>query len=243
MAKKRTNLSLSEIVAPLPAGIVKNNPVFRLVLGTCPTLAVTTSAINGLSMGLATTFVLIGANAIVSLLRNFIPQKVRIPCFILVIATFSTVVEMVMNYALPDLYETLGLFIPLIVVNCIVLARAESFASVNPVLPSMMDGLGIGLGFTVSLTFMGLFREFLGAGSVFGYAIPGLQDVAMTIFILPAGGFLAFGLLMVVYNQIFDAIDRKRAARRAALSVKKDSPEMQAAVELAERADEEGGVQ
>lgn len=207
-------VSLRTLSEPLVNGFTKNNPTFRLVLGTCPTLAVTTSAMNGISMGLATTFVLIGSNAMISLLRNIIPDKVRIPAFILIIATFVTVVQRVMNAYLPDLYASLGLFIPLIVVNCIILARAESFASANPVLPSVLDGLGAGLGFTVSITFMSMVREFVGSGSVFGYAIPALQDLKMTIFIMPAGGFMVFGFLMVVFNQIFNLIEKKKGAKQ-----------------------------
>jgi electron transport complex protein RnfE len=194
---------------PLTDGLTKSNPTFRLVLGTCPTLAVTTSALNGLTMGLATAFVLICSNAIISLLRNFIPSKVRIPCYVLVIAAFVTVVQMLMNKFLPELYTSLGLFIPLIVVNCIILARAESFASANPVLPSMADGLGSGLGFTLSLTVMGFVRELIGAGAVFGHEIVFLQPVAMSIFIMPAGGFLVYGFMMVIFNVAYEHISKK----------------------------------
>ena len=201
MAKDATR-NLRETFEPLTSGVFKNNATFRLVLGTCPTLAVTTSAINGLSMGLATTFVLVCSNAIVSLLRNFIPRKVRIPAYILVIATFSTLVQMIMRKWLPDLYDSLGLFLSLVVVNCILLARAESFASLNPVLPSVLDGIGIGLGFSFSLTLLGMIREFLGAGALFGYEFTALVEAGlpMTIFILPAGGFLVYGFMMVIYN-------------------------------------------
>lgn len=200
-------------------GVIKNNPTFRLVLGTCPTLAVTTSAMNGLSMGLATTFVLICSNMLISLLRNIIPDKVRIPAYVLVIATFVTVVQMFLKAYLPALNASLGLFIPLIVVNCIILARAESFANSNPVLPSILDGIGIGAGFTLALTLIGFVRELLGAGSVtFGNAtlvIPGLSSAAMTVFILPAGGFFIYGFLMVAFNVIVGKIEQKKAGKRA----------------------------
>ena len=190
-------------------GIISNKPVFRLVLGICPVLAVTTMAINGIGMGLAATFVLLCSNVLISLLRNIIPDKVRIPAFILVIATFVSIVEMVMRRYLPDLYQSLGLFIPLIVVNCIILARAEAFASTNKVIDSAVDGLGMGIGFTISLTLMGLIREILGAGAAFGYEIPILSGYAMTIFILPAGGFLTFGLLMATVVAISIRKNRK----------------------------------
>ena len=196
---------VKDTLEPLTHGIIKDNATFRLVLGTCPTLAVTTSGLNGLYMGLATTFVLVCSNAIISLLRKIIPRKVRIPCYILVIATFSTIVEMVMRKFLPAIYDVMGLFLSLIVVNCILLARAESFSSLNPVLPSVMDGLGIGLGFSMSLTLMGLVR----AGTFFGLIVPFMQNVKMTIFILPAGGFMVFGLLMVLYNLVVGEIEKK----------------------------------
>ncbi len=224
---KNIKFNINTLSEPLIGGLTKNNPTFRLVLGSCPTLAVTTSALNGLSMGLATTFVLICSNALISLLRHVIPSKVRIPTYILIIATFVTIVQMCMNTFLPTLYDSLGLFLPLIVVNCIILARAESFASNNSVLPSIADGLGVGLGFTISLTVLGLAREFLGTGSLFGYTIPGLDNVAMTIFVLPAGGFLIYALLMVAYNSIFDAIEK----RKLDLAHKKAEDEMEDAIE------------
>lgn len=216
--KNNKKLTANEIVSPLKDGIIKNNPVFRLVLGTCPTLAVTTSAINGLSMGLAVTFVLTCANIIVSMLRNFIPRKVRIPCYILIISTFSTVVDMVMKKFIPSLHDSLGLFIPLIVVNCVLLARAEGFASLNRVLPSAMDGIGIGLGFTLALTLIGIVREFFGAGAIFGYSIEALSraELPMTIFILPAGGFMVFGLLIVAFNLVVDKANGYFAKKKAA---------------------------
>ena len=197
-------------------GLIKNNPTFRLVLGTCPTLAVTTSAMNALGMGAAVTFVLTCSNIMISALRKVIPDKVRIPAYVLIIATFVTVIEMLMRRFLPDLYESLGLFLPLIVVNCIILARAEAFASQNPVLDSAVDGLGMGLGFTCSLTLIGIIREFLGAGSFFGLEIPGLSELSMAIFILPAGGFLVFGFLMALFNYIFAKVDENRAKKEEA---------------------------
>jgi electron transport complex protein RnfE len=183
-------------------GFIKENPTFVLLLGMCPTLGTTTSAINGMSMGLAATVVLICSNAVISLLKNVIPDKVRIPGFIVVIASFVTVVDLSMQAYLPDLYETLGLFIPLIVVNCIILGRAEAFASKNGVLLSIADGLGIGLGFTMSLTILGSVREILGNGSVFGYQfIPENIDKVL-LFIMPPGAFIALGFLIALVNHI-----------------------------------------
>ena len=182
-------------------GLIKENPILVLLLGCCPTLATTTSAINGMSMGLATTFVLIMSNLVISLLKNFIPDKVRIPCFIVVIASFVTIVQLVMQAYVPDIYETLGLFIPLIVVNCIVLGRAEAFASKNPVWPSILDGAGMGLGFTLALTVLGCVREFLGSGSVFGLRI--LPETAnILLFILPPGAFITLGYLIAIVKKL-----------------------------------------
>ena len=181
-------------------GLVKENPILVLLLGCCPTLATTTSAINGMSMGLATTFVLIMSNLVISLLKGFIPDKVRIPCFIVVIASFVTIVQLVMQAYVPDIYETLGLFIPLIVVNCIVLGRAEAFASKNPVWPSILDGAGMGLGFTFALTILGCIRELLGNGTIFALRI--LPETAnMLLFILPPGAFICLGLLIAIVNK------------------------------------------
>ena len=183
-------------------GLIKENPILVLLLGCCPTLATTTSAINGMSMGLATTFVLIMSNLVISLLKNFIPDKVRIPCFIVVIASFVTVVQLVMQAYVPSIYESLGLFIPLIVVNCIVLGRAEAFASKNPVWPSILDGAGMGLGFTFALTVLGSIREILGSGSIFNYRF--LADDAQTIliFVLAPGAFIALGYLIAIVNRL-----------------------------------------
>lgn len=183
-------------------GVLSENPTFRLVLGTCPTLAVTTSALNGLGMGAAATFVLLCSNIVISLLRNFIPSKVRIPAFITVICTFVTIIQLVMQAFLPALYESLGIFIPLIVVNCIILGRAEAFASKNPVVDSAVDGLGMGVGFTLALVLMGCVRELIGNGTIFGTAVFGAAYEPMLIAVLPAGGFLVFGLLLGIINAI-----------------------------------------
>ena len=183
-------------------GIFNENPTFRLVLGVCPTLAVTTSAINGLGMGLAATFVLLGSNVVISLLRNFIPDKVRIPAFVVVICTFVTMVQMLMQAFLPSLYDALGLFIPLIVVNCIILARAEAFASKNKVIPSALDGLGMGLGFTCALTILSSIREILGNGTILGYSLFGASFEPAIIMILPTGGFLTLGTVIAVIQAI-----------------------------------------
>lgn len=183
-------------------GLLKENPILVLLLGCCPTLATTTSAINGMSMGLATTFVLIMSNLSISLLKNFIPDKVRIPCFIVVIASFVTVVQLVMQAYVPAIYETLGLFIPLIVVNCIVLGRAEAFASKNPVWPSILDGAGMGLGFTMALTFLGSIREILGSGSIFNWRFLPEDANTILIFVLAPGAFIALGYLIAVVNKV-----------------------------------------
>ena len=203
-------------------GLIKENPILVLLLGCCPTLATTTSAINGMSMGLATTFVLVLSNIFISLLKGFIPDKVRIPCFIVVIASFVTLVQLLMQAYVPDIYETLGLFIPLIVVNCIVLGRAEAFASKNPVLPSLLDGLGMGLGFTLALTLLGCIRELLGNGTIFGvdlfstiangifkvfnltylFGITPPETPKILVFILPPGAFICLGLVIAIVNKL-----------------------------------------
>jgi len=185
----------------LTNGILKENPTFALVLGMCPTLATTTSAVNGMSMGLATLFVLVCSNVVISMLKNLIPDKVRIPAFIVVIATFVTMVQLVMQAYLPAIYDVLGLFIPLIVVNCIVLGRAEAFAAKNTVGLSALDGLGMGLGFTLSLTVLGVIREFLGAGTVFGFQIYSSQFAAL-IFVLAPGAFICLAYLMAIVNKL-----------------------------------------
>lgn len=183
-------------------GIWKENPALVLVLGACPTLAVTTEAFNGMGMGLATTFVLFFANTFVSLLKNLIPDKVRIAGFIIIIATFVTIVDLVMKAYIPDLYQTLGIFIPLIVVNCILLGRAEAFAQKNSIVPAMLDGLGMGLGFTLALTLMGGVREILGNGSLFGLKFVSENAKTMLLFIMPPGAFFTFGYLIALSNRI-----------------------------------------
>ena len=181
-------------------GILKENPTFVLILGMCPTLGVTSSAINGMGMGVATMAVLIMSNMVIAMIKNLIPDKVRIPAFIVVIASFVTIIEMLMKAYVPALYASLGVFIPLIVVNCIILGRAEAFASKIGVIDSALDGIGIGLGFTLSLTVIGMVREALGAGSIFGYNFAG--DVMPLLFILAPGGFIVLGYLMVLFNKI-----------------------------------------
>ncbi|HPJ22334.1 MAG TPA: electron transport complex subunit E [Clostridia bacterium] len=183
-------------------GLLKENPIFVLVLGMCPTLAVTTSAENGLGMGVAATVVLLGSNIVISMLRKLIPDKVRIPAYITVIAGFVTVVELLLKAYLPSLDKSLGIFIPLIVVNCIILARAEMFASKNGIVSSIADALGMGLGFTLALFIIGSVREILGAGAIFGMDITGGAIQPATIFILPAGGFLVLGILMALFNKL-----------------------------------------
>ena len=182
-------------------GIIKENPTFVLLLGMCPTLGTTSSALNGMSMGLATTFVLVCSNIVISLLRNLIPDKVHIPAYIVVIASFVTALQMLMQAYLPELYATLGLFIPLIVVNCIILGRAEAFAAKNGPIPSFFDGLGMGLGFTLALTVLGALRELLGTGTIFGFTLlPASTN--MLVFVLAPGAFLTLGFLIALFNLI-----------------------------------------
>lgn len=190
-------------------GLVKENPTFVLTLGMCPTLAVTTSAVNGLGMGLTTTVVLVLSNVIISLLRHIIPNRVRIPAFIVIVASFVTMVELLLEGFIPGLYAALGLYIPLIVVNCIILGRAESFASKNPILPSFFDGLGMGLGFTVALTAIGAVRELLGAGELFGFpvlnkifSVFSMEYVPVSIFVLAPGAFFVLASLTALQNRI-----------------------------------------
>ena len=198
-------------------GLIKENPTFVLMLGMCPTLAVTTSAINGLGMGLSTTVVLVLSNMLISMLRTVIPDSVRMPAFIVVVASFVTIVQFLLEGFVPSLYDSLGLYIPLIVVNCIILGRAESYASKNPVLPSIFDGIGMGLGFTFGLTCIAIVREFIGTGAIFGVQILPLADAAagkggyvpVTIFILPAGAFLVLAFLVAGMNKL-----KKRAAQK-----------------------------
>ena len=183
-------------------GLIKENPTLRLVLGTCPTLAVTTAAVNGIGMGLSATVVLICSNLAISLLRNIIPDKVRIPAFITIIAGFVSVVQMLVKAFLPAIDKSLGIYLPLIVVNCIILARAEMFASKNPPLASVLDGAGMGIGFTAVLTLMGAIRELLGAGSLFSFPVTSRFISPMIIFLLPPGGFFVFGILVAASNAI-----------------------------------------
>lgn len=198
-------------------GLIKENPTFVLMLGMCPTLAVTTSAINGLGMGLSTTVVLVLSNMLISMLRKVIPDSVRMPAFIVVVASFVTIVQFLLEGFVPSLYDSLGLYIPLIVVNCIILGRAESYASKNPVLPSIFDGIGMGLGFTFGLTCIAIVREFIGTGAIFGVQILPLADAAagkggyvpVTIFILPAGAFLVLAFLVAGMNKL-----KKRSAQK-----------------------------
>jgi electron transport complex protein RnfE len=186
----------------LTNGFFKENPSFVLVLGTCPALAVTTSAMNGLGMGVATMFVLIFSNLLIAALKNVIPDKVRIPAFIVVIATFVTIVDLVMQAYVPGLYKALGVFIPLIVVNCIILGRAEAFAQKNKVLPAILDGIGMGIGFTLAITLMGAIREVLGSGAIFDVKFVSEETKTMLIFIMPPGAFITYGYLIALFNRI-----------------------------------------
>lgn len=183
-------------------GLLRENPTLRLILGTCPTLAVTTAAINGIGMGVAATFVLLGSNVVISLLRNIIPDRVRIPAYITIIAAFVTVVQMIVKAFFPAIDSALGIYLPLIVVNCIILARAESFASKNPVLPSILDALGMGCGFTAALILMGSVRELIGNGTLFGIAITAGHIEPMLIMIMAPGGFFVFGILIALANKL-----------------------------------------
>ena len=199
MANKVT-MFLKEKLLLTWRGVIKENPTFVLVLGMCPTLGTTTSAENGFGMGVATMAVLIMSNIVISLIKNVIPDKVRIPAFIVVVASFVTVIQMLMQAFVPSLYASLGVFIPLIVVNCIILGRAEAFASKNNALDSALDGVGIGLGFTLSLTTIGAVREVLGSGAIFGYDL-GISEYTPLVFVLAPGGFMVLGFLMVLFNK------------------------------------------
>lgn len=183
-------------------GFIKENPVLVTLLGMCPTLAVTTMASNGIGMGLATTFVLVGSNIVISLLKKIIPDAVRLPCYIVIIAGFVTLIEFLLKGYLPALYDSLGIFLSLITVNCIILGRAEIFASKNKLIPSILDGLGMGLGFTLALFIMGAVREIMGTGSIFGVNIPFITENPMSIFIMPAGGFFTLGIIIAVVNRL-----------------------------------------
>ena len=183
-------------------GIIDENPTFRMVLGMCPTLAITTAASNGIGMGLATTFVLVFSNLVISLLRKSIPDQIRIPAFIVVIATFVTIVQLIIKAFLPALDASLGVFIPLIVVNCIIFGRAESFAFKNKPIPSLVDGLGMGLGFTIAITMISSIRELFGAGTLFGAQVMPVNYMPMDLLVKPAGGFIVLGLMMALMNKI-----------------------------------------
>ena len=200
-------------------GVVRQNPTFKLVLGTCPTLAMTVAAAQCLGMGVAVTFVLVCSNVIISLLRNIITDRVRIPCVIVILATFVTIVRMAMEAFLPDLYDSLGVFLPLIVVNCIILGRAESFASHNPVGESALDGLFMGIGFTLAITLMGMVREVLGKASLFGLQLWDASKFSISFFSQSAGAFLTYGLFIAVFTLCYNAVERKArhiAAKHAA---------------------------
>ena len=190
-------------------GLVKENPTFVLMLGMCPTLAVTTSAVNGIGMGLSTTAVLIMSNMLISMLRKIIPDSVRMPAFIVVVASFVTIVDFLLEGFVPSLYDSLGLYIPLIVVNCIILGRAESYASKNPVLPSIFDGVGMGLGFTVGLTSIGIVRELIGAGQIFGFQVMPDSYEPFTIFILAPGAFFVLACLGALQNKVKKNLAKK----------------------------------
>ncbi len=186
----------------LTNGLLKENPTFVIVLGACPTLAVTTAAINGIGMGLATTFVLVFSNLFISLLKNLIPDNVRIPAFVVVIATFVTIVDLVMKAYTPDLYSSLGVFIPLIVVNCIILGRAEAFAQKNGVVPSVLDGIGMGIGFTLAITLIASIREIIGNGSFFDIRLMSENSKTILLFIMPPGAFITYGYLIAIVNKM-----------------------------------------
>lgn len=194
--------------AELMKGLWKENPVFRLLLGMCPALAVTTGVEYAVGMGLSATFVLVCSNLVISLLRNVIPEKTRLPCFIVVIATFVTIVDLVLNAYLHDIHKNLGIFIPLIVVNCIILGRAEAFASKRELVPSLLDGLGMGLGFTLGLVALATVREILGSGTFFGVAVAGSSFTPALLFVLPPGAFISLGFLLAGMN----ALEKRRQA-------------------------------
>ena len=206
---------MNKCVERLYNGLVKENPTFVLMLGMCPTLAVTTSAINGVGMGLTTTVVLVMSNMLISMLRKIIPDSVRMPAFIVVVASFVTIVQFLLEGFIPSLYDSLGLYIPLIVVNCIILGRAESYASKNPVLPSIFDGIGMGLGFTIGLTSIGIVREVIGAGQIFGKQIMPSSYEPVTIFILAAGAFFVLAGLVAIQNKV-----KRNAANKGKETVK-----------------------
>ena len=212
MAKKEKTLS-----SVFFNGILNENPTLRLVLGICPTLASTTSATNAVGMGAAATFVLVGSNVVISLLRNIIPDKIRIPAFVVVICTFVTLVEMIVKAFVPALYASLGIFIPLIVVNCIILARAEAFASKNGPLLSAADGLGMGAGFTLAITVIGMVREILGSGSIFGISIFGAGFEPMLLALMAPGGFIVLGLVLGIANYFTEKAAKKKSDEKGVI--------------------------
>lgn len=193
---------MNKCVERLYNGIIKENPTFVQTLGMCPTLAVTTSAINGCGMGLATTAVLVLSNAFISMLRKIIPDRVRVPAYIVIVASLVTIIQFLMEGYVPSLNSALGIYIPLIVVNCIILGRAEAYASKNPVLPSFFDGLGMGLGFTIALTILGMFRELIGAGTIFGFEIPLISEQPVSIMVLAPGAFFVLSCLVAIQNKV-----------------------------------------
>ena len=214
---------MNKCIERIVNGIVKENPTFVMLIGMCPTLAVTTSAINGIGMGLSTTLVLVFSNLLISLLRKIIPDSARVPAFIVVVASLVTIVQFLLQGYVPSLYASLGIYIPLIVVNCIILGRAESYASKNPVLPSIFDGIGMGLGFTVGLTCIGAVREILGSGQIFGFQLLPLADAAagkagytpLTIFVLAPGAFFVLAMLIAIQNAFREAKRKKGIAVKA----------------------------
>lgn len=199
-------------LAILKNGMFNENPTFRLLLGMCPTLAITTAAVNGIGMGLAATFVLVGSNVFVSLLRNVIPSKVRIPAFVVIIAAFVTIVQLVLKAFVPALDKALGLYIPLIVVNCIIIARAEAFAYKNTVWASLLDGIGVGFGFTVAIVLIASIREILGNGTIFGASVFGDRFAPALGMVSPSGGFITLGLLIALINKIVSMRQKKKGA-------------------------------
>lgn len=194
-------------------GILNENPIFRLLLGMCPTLGISTAASNGIGMGLATTFVLVFSNMVISALRNIIPEKVRIPSFVVVIATFVTIIDLIIKAFIPALSSSLGIYIPLIVVNCIIFARAEAFAFKNPVMPSIVDGIGMGLGFTLGLTLLASVREILGTGKFFGMQLMPASYQPMAVIISPTGGFIMLGTLILIVNAIVNSIQKRKSMK------------------------------
>ncbi|MDO5114399.1 MAG: electron transport complex subunit E, partial [Planctomycetia bacterium] len=203
----------SSLVKTFTNGLLNENPIFRLLLGMCPTLAISTAASRGLGMGLATTFVLVFSNLAISLLRNIISEKIRIPAFVVVIATFVTIIDLLMKAFLPSMSESLGIYIPLIVVNCIIFARAEAFAFKNPVLPSIVDGLGMGLGFTCSITLLASVREIFGSGKWFDMQVMPASYQPMSIIVSPSGGFIMLGILILLVNAAAKNIQKRKLAK------------------------------